>query len=422
MIHTHIIPCHLKKEQADALNLESGRIYTQVLVTHWRILRHNRHWLSKFDAMKLNDYYNRDQPKKLYAHTIDAAQDAFYDACKIAKTLKQIDPKHRYPHWIKKFRTTTWFGTGVKIKGDKLELTNGRGNGKIYIVIPKELRSVTKFLEVRLVYDKRSQKYNWHIVVENGKQAKPAPGNNVVSVDMGEIHPAVIGDKHESIIITCRERRHETQGHAKRLASFGKALSRKKKGSRRCKKLLRSKSRMKAKHERVIRDIEHKVSREIIKVAVELKADTIAMGDIRDIADGIDIGKQSNQKISGWSHGQIRKLTEYKAEAEGIKLVLVDEKYTSQTCPNCGNKHKPRGRNYRCPSCGFRSHRDVVGQVNILSTFKHGVPGQIPAPTSIKHRMPHNLRLMRRCGDTRQVAIPVAQTNWLAAQQLHLFV
>jgi putative transposase len=166
---------------------------------------------------------------------------------------------------------------------------------------------------------------------------------------------------------------------------------------------------MKAKHQNVVKDMEHKISRAIIEVAVNHKANAIAMGDIRDIGDGVELGKRTNQKISGWNHGKVRAYVEYKAEAEGIVVKLVDEKYTSQTCPNCANRHKPRGRTYRCPSCSFQSHRDVVGQINILSTFKFGEPGKIPAPTITKHRMPHNLRLMRRRRDTGQALMPVAR-------------
>ncbi|MFN8486529.1 MAG: transposase [Caldilineaceae bacterium] len=403
MIRTYMIPCDLPKEQADALNLNSGRIYSGIVSRHWRLLKQKGLWLKEKSLTKLSDLRLENKAFPMHAHSIDAAQQGFFKACQTTRALRKIGIEANFPWRSKKFRTTIWKSTAIKFKGGRLEMSTGAGNPKIVIDLPDYLWSALRFVEVRLVYDKKARKYNWHIVVENGKQAKPAPGNNGVSVDMGEIHPAVVGDENEATIITCREWRHEAQGHAKRLASFRKALSRKKKGSRRYRKLVRSKNRMKAKHKRIIRDIEHKVSREMVNVAVECKADTIAMGDVRDLADGIDIGKKSNQQISGWSHGQIRKLTEYKAEAEGIKVELVDEAYTSQTCPNCGGKHKPRGRNYRCPSCGFRSHRDVVGQVNILSTFKHGAPGQIPAPTTVKHRMPHNLRLMRSCGDTRLI-------------------
>ena len=98
----------------------------------------------------------------------------------------------------------------------------------------------------------------------------------------------------------------------------------------------------------------------------------------------------------------MRQYITYKAEAEGIAVELVDEHYTTQTCPNCSQRYKPRGRMYSCGRCGFSAHRDVVGQINILSRYKTGQVGAMCAPAEIKHRMPHNLRLMRRCRDTGQ--------------------
>ena len=153
---------------------------------------------------------------------------------------------------------------------------------------------------------------------------------------------------------------------------------------------------MRAKHKRVMRDIEHKISRAVVAVAVERQAATIVIGDVRDIADGVSHSKQHNQQSSQWNHGQVRAYITYKAFSEGMTVVLTDERDTTKTCPQCGKKHKPRGRNYTCGRCGFSSHRDVVGQINILSRFRYGEAGKIKAPTSIKHRIPHNLRVMRR--------------------------
>jgi len=413
MIRTYIVPCDLKRIHADSINLNSGRIYSNIVSRHWRLLKQKSLWLSEKSMRKLSDRRWADRDLPMHAHTIDAAQEGFPKACKTTRALRKAGfPEANFPWRSKKFRTTIWKNTAVKFKAGKLELSTGAGNSKILVKLPESLWSMLRFLEVRLVFDKKARRYNWHVVAENGQVAKQASSTNVVSVDLGEIHPAVVGDEHEATIIACRKRRHQVQGHAKRLASIAAAISRKKKAgahwARRYRKLVRAKSRMKAHHRAVVRDMEHKISRAIVDVAVERQANTIAMGDIRDIGDEVNLGKQSNQKISGWNHGQIQKLVEYKAEAapsgHPIKLVMVDEHYTSKTCPSCGNRHKPRGRNYRCPSCGFRCHRDVVGQVNILSVFKTGTPGNIPAPSVIKHRIPYNIRVMRRCLDTGQTS------------------
>jgi len=402
MIRTHIIPCNLPKTAGDALNMASGRIYSQVCVYHWRTYRKKGVWLSQYTAMKVNDFFRRGL-NYLHAHTVDAAQEGFYKACKTTREARKAGVEDiKFPHKRKRFRTTIWKNTAIGCSGGILVLSNGRGNRQIEIKLPKYLRNVLRFLEVRLVYEKKAGKYFWHIVVENGRQAKGAPGNNVLSVDLGEVHPAVVGDEQEAVIITCRELRYAKQGHNKRLAQLNEAISRTRKGSRKRGRLVRARTRLKAKHKLVVRDMEHKISKSIVDIALERQAETIALGDVRDAANGIAMSKQSNQKISQWSHGKIRKYVEYKADAEGMRVVQVNESYTTQTCPNCTERHKPKGRVYRCPACRFQSHRDVVGQVNILSVYKYGEPGKIPVPPVIKHRIPHNLRVMRRRRDTGQ--------------------
>jgi putative transposase len=406
MIRTHILPCALPRPLADALNLASGAIYTSVLVSHWRVVRHQGHWLSEKAGTRWSD--SRLPVKPLHAHSIDAAQQGFYDACRTTRALRKAGmPEAKFPHWRKRFRTTIWKNTAIKKAGAVLMLSKGKGNQPVTLTLPAHLADVLRILEVRLVYDKKARRYTWHVVVENGRQPRPAPGEHIVSVDLGEVHPAVIGDTDEATIITCRARRHAKQGHNKRLASITQAISKTNTGSRRHKRLVRAKVRMKAKHARVLRDMEHKISRAIIAVAMRRQAGTMVMGDVRDVADGVDLSKPSNQKISGWNHGKIRSYVEYKAQAEGIRLVLQDEQYTSQTCPYCGHRHKPRGRVYTCRACGFSGHRDVVGQVNILSAYTHGKPGMLPVPPTIKQRRPalgNEKRSMRSCRDTGQMS------------------
>ena len=55
MIRTYILPCTLPRPVADALNLASGAIYTQVLVSHWRVVRHKGHWLSEQAGTRWSD-------------------------------------------------------------------------------------------------------------------------------------------------------------------------------------------------------------------------------------------------------------------------------------------------------------------------------------------------------------------------------
>ncbi len=87
--------------------------------------------------------------------------------------------------------------------------------------------------------------------------------------------------------------------------------------------------------------------------------------------------KKTNQKLSNWSFGKIYALLEYKLKAKGITIEKVDESFTSQTCPVCGNRKKSSNRNYTC-KCGYREHRDIHGARNILTKTLFGEMSYFP--------------------------------------------
>jgi putative transposase len=102
---------------------------------------------------------------------------------------------------------------------------------------------------------------------------------------------------------------------------------------------------------------------------------------VRNIANGKRLDRKGQQKIGSWSHGRMRDYISYKAEAIGITVNdKVDEAYTSQTCVNCRNRHKPKGRLYKCPACGSVAHRDVQGAANILSRFLYDELACVASP------------------------------------------
>lgn len=396
MIRTHSFPCPLPKPDADALNRESGRIYTRALVEHYRVYRQTGHWLSPVGLEKLVDFYDAQagQERLLHAHSIDAAEQGFPKACKTAKACKQLNLKNaHYPHKRKFWRTTIWKNTGIR--ADKQHpgvflLARASGLAPIHVNLPSQLASLPpkSFVEMRLVWDKASRRYNWHLVVDDGQPAAEPSGTGVMAGDLGEIHPIALSDGVETVVVSARALRSVRQRTNKRLAELQRLQAAKVKHSRQWQKLQRRKNRFLAQQKRRTRDIEHKVSRAVVDIAVDWHIGTLALGDVRDVADGKRLTTKSQQKVSNWSHGQLRQQIEYKAAAYGITVELVNEAYSSQTCPQCGERHKPKGRLYRCSACGFVSHRDAVGAVNILSRRLHGEVGRIRPPAETKYRHP----------------------------------
>jgi putative transposase len=273
MIRTYIIPCQLPKTDADVLNAEGGRIYTLTLVTHYRVYRKKgnktRHWLSPGAGERLNDEITRHDPPLLHAHSKDAAQQGFYQACTTARVNRYLGVK--FPYKRKRWRTTVWKPTGIRQFADVLVLSRARGLPPITVRLPEAITAlpIWSVREVRLVWDRYAQHYTWHLVIEHGKQPAKPPGTKTVAVDLGEIHPAAATDGEATVVFTTRELRARRQDMAKRLATLQAKQARLKKGSRRWKRLQRCKTRFRAKQRRRIRDIEHKVGRAVVNFAVE---------------------------------------------------------------------------------------------------------------------------------------------------------
>jgi len=405
MIRTHTLDCHLPRSEADALNRESGRVYTDVLVWHYRIYRRTGHWLSQSAAEKLNDSLT---PTTLHAHSRDAAQQAFYKACKTAKANRGDGAK--YPHKRKFYRTTVWKASGIRAHDGGLLLARARGLEPVAVVLPPALAALPKgaFVEMRLVYDLVATHHRWHLVVDDGAPTPLRTEGQTLAADLGEIHPAAVANEAGDVVIfTARDLRALNQYRNKRLASLQSRQAGMTKRSRRWKQMQRRKTFLLARNNRQRRDIEHKVTRAITNHAKAEGARRLVVGDIRDIANGKRLNTNAQQKVSGWSHGRQIAFLIYKLAAEGIALERQSEAYSSKTCPACGTRTKPKGRNYRCGNkrCGFVGHRDAVGAINQESQAVYGAFGHI-AFGSVKYRRAFQRRSSPDTGHVAREAHP----------------
>lgn len=220
MLRTAMFACTLPKADADALNRESGRVYTDMLIAHYRVYRKQGVWLAPRNGERWEDLHGG--PTTLHAHSRDAAQQGFYKACKTAKACKPSGLDTKYPYHRKRWRTTIWKSTGITRKDKTLLLARARGLAPVAVRLPDNLLPLpaAAFLEARLVWDRAARHYSWHLVVEDGTKPAPVPpGDHTAAGDLGEIHPAAVTDGQETVIITCRALRANAQYTTKRLVS-----------------------------------------------------------------------------------------------------------------------------------------------------------------------------------------------------------
>jgi putative transposase len=400
MILTQVFRATQPKSLLDECNMESGRIYTRTMVEHWRVYRNHEVWLSAGMDEKYNDFL---YPTTLHAHSRDAAQQAFAKAVKTTHALRKAGyTDAQFPHKTKYWKTTIWKNTGIRVRDGVAFLARARGLEPICVELPLDLQHLN-FVEARLVYNHKTSRYEWHFVIDDGIEPIMRTEGASVAVDMGEIHPAVVTDGNTGLVISARELRSTGQGLAKAISILDARKSRMKKGSLRYRRMAKAKAKARRVASVRQRDILHKVSRAVVDYAEEAGAKEIIIGDVRDIADGIDIGKHSNQKISLWPHGKLRSYIAYKALMLGMETLLEDEHHTTQTCPNCGSRKKPSGRIYSCGQCGFVGHRDVVGASNILSHRLLGELGRVQVNETM-YRHPYKVWSCVAAFDTAQVA------------------
>ena len=84
------------------------------------------------------------------------------------------------------------------------------------------------------------------------------------------------------------------------------------------------------------------------------------------------VNKATRRLLSKWNLGLWRKAIEQKCEVNCVCLHYVEPKYTSQTCPRCGNvdKGNREGVLFRCTSCGYEANADLNASINILNRFR----------------------------------------------------
>jgi putative transposase len=174
----------------------------------------------------------------------------------------------------------------------------------------------------------------------------------------------------------------------KKLAKAQQALSRKKKGSHRRAKAARqvAKAHRKIRHQR--RDFLHKESHNLIK-----RYQIIAFEDLHTanltkrpkpkqdetgkyLPNGAAAKAGLNKSIhdAGWS--QFVQRCTYKAAWAGRTLVLVDPKYTSQICPNCGTiRKKTLDERWHSCICGCELDRDTASAKVILDQGRKQLSG-----------------------------------------------
>ena len=139
------------------------------------------------------------------------------------------------------------------------------------------------------------------------------------------------------------------------------------KGTRSAKRKLKQ---VAGRENRFMTDVNHQVANEIITFAkCSGSHPCIVLEDLTNINLNTVVRLKDRYWRFSWAFAQLETFIRYKAFAEGIPVLSVSAKYTSQRCPKCGhtakaNRDKKRHR-FECKKCHYKLNDDLIGARNI---------------------------------------------------------
>ncbi|MDD1419106.1 transposase [Dolichospermum sp. ST_sed1] len=148
-------------------------------------------------------------------------------------------------------------------------------------------------------------------------------------------------------------------------------------------------------------DYLHKASRYLINKLVELNIGTLVIGKNEGWKQELNIGSKNNQNFTQIPHTRFIEQLTYKAQLEGISVIITEESYTSKSSfldqdvlPKYkkGEKYSFSGKRIKRglykSALGILINADVNGSLNILrkaipNAFADGIQGIVVSPVKV---------------------------------------
>jgi putative transposase len=280
-------------------------------------------------------------------------------ACRVVGDAYKVGDKTK-PREFRKGGAVPMDGRTFSLSGDVASVWTLAGRVKVKFTCGPRQRKLLlgKHKQADLV----CHQGRWALLVAVEAAESPlAPAGEFLGVDLGVANVAVdsTGEAFsgEQVKRVRRRRAKARQTWQRRKAG----------GSRSARRRLRE---MAGRERRFQRWANHGVAKRLVE-----KARAMALGLALESLTGLGKRRATASKplrkiLGRWAFSQLRLFVEYKARLAGVRVVLVDPAYTSQTCSACGVCDKASRKSqseYECVGCGFSAHADHNAATNVAA-------------------------------------------------------
>ncbi|KUH33803.1 transposase [Thermococcus celericrescens] len=276
-----------------------------------------------------------------------------------------------------------------KIDGNVIELRRLGKFGRLRIQFKGKIHLKGKQGRLEITYDNVRKKWYAHVsfTVEekliNGEWVRvprQPSGNLSAGIDLGVNNlMAIYVENGENFLVNGRPLKSIDFYWRRRIAEYQSKLNRS--GSKKSRKLKRM-------HENAKLQAKHYINtavRQTLEKLYQLSVSRIVVGYPKGIARNSEKGRRQNFILSHvWRFNYVIKRLKEVAEEYGITVIVVNEAFTSQSCPLCGQRHS-NGRIFRglfkCRREGVVMNADLVGAFNILKKAVKTITPSLPGLT-----------------------------------------
>lgn len=240
---------------------------------------------------------------------------------------------------------------------------------------PKGLNeNLSNLQQVRIRYDKKNERFYLAFIYRIEVSVLDTNNNDIMAIDLGQnnLITGVFNESSYRFILDGKELKSKIAYVNSRIDRLKSKEMKKLKGSKNFKLTKKMKKLYKYWRNYTWTYI-HKCSNETIKIALKNKCNTIVIGDFK----GVKRNKKHMKYFATIPYVTLINQIKYKAKRSGIKVVMINESYTSgcsciddyEISKECYNKKRRKKRGDFVTNNGFHINADVNGAYNILRKY-----------------------------------------------------